>query len=915
MKNPWRAALLLSIGLMSANNRNFAAESGGAASTAPTQLVCEGLAPGTIVETSTPRFSWRLISTDRAARQTACQLRVTELDASGKSTAAPVESPRIEIDQSQWVLLPGFSAKPKTRYAWQVRAWDERKRDLGWSEPAFFETGLMGAAWPAAWLTDGRDVLKDAAPAARYFRRGFEVTGKPVRAKLFLSAFGLVEPWLNGRKVTDDHFLPGWPDYRKRDFYVAYDITSQLQSGKNVLGLILGDGWYSGTLLRNFQFGPQPAVSAFLEIIDEQGRVSTVATDARWQWAEGPIRENGIYFGETFDARKDDANWSRAAESAAATWAWQPVKIAERPSVPLQARLSPPVRAIQELKPISRRQISPGVFQYDFGQNMVGWVRLKVHADAGKEVVVRHAEMLNADGTMHTANLRTAHATARYVARGGGEETWEPRFTFFGFRYIEVSGLDTPADDAVTGVVLHSDLARIGQFECSNPLLNKLYLNTIWGQKGNFLEVPTDCPQRNERLGWTGDAQVFSNTANYNMRAGAFYRQWLAALRDGFRDGEDGGYSDVAPNTGFKTGSAGWGDAGVIIPWVTWLHTGDRRMLEENFPTIQRWVDQQAEFSPDGIRRSKVSYGDWLAPGYAAAKAPTPYVLIATAYFARTTQIAENIAETLGDTATAQKDRELLAKIKAAFQKEFVDADGKVTSDEQTAYVLALGFDLVPAELRPKTIAHLEHAVAVKDNHLSTGFLGTPLLTPVLTQIGRADLAYAVVLQESYPGWLFSVKNGATTIWERWNSWTPEEGFNKDGMNSFNHYAYGSVIEWFYDTIAGLKPDAAAPGWKKFRVAPQPGGGLTFATASVDTPYGLVKSAWKIDGDTFVLEVSVPPNTEARVTLPTSKPDAATENGAPLSQLQQAARLEPTEKSVSFTLASGSYRFSAPLAK
>jgi len=707
--------------------------------------------------------------------------------------------------------------------------------------------------------------------------------------------------------VTEDLFLPGWPDYTKRNYYVAYDVTSLLQKGANAVGLVLGEGWYSSTLMGNHQYGPTPKVSGWIEITDAKGKVTIVSTEASWQWAEGPIRENGIYPGETYDARKADDGWSRAA---GCNWAWQPVKVETKPAVEMNARLSEPVRRIEEITPVSRRELRPGVFLYDLGQNMVGWARLKVKAAAGQEIQLRFAEMLEPDGTIHTRNLRSAKATARYLAGGTGVEIWEPRFSFFGFRYVELSGTDQPLPDAITGVVIHSDLPRIGQFECSNEMLNRLYTNTLWGQKGNFLELPTDCPQRDERLGWTGDAQVFCNTANYNLNSGAFYRQWLTALRDTFEDGESGGFGSVAPHIFGARGSAGWSDAGVIVPWVTWLHTADRRLLAENLESAQRWVDLQAKHADNFIRRSKPSYGDWLAPGYAPNQAPTPYVLIATAYFARSAQLTAEMAAALGRTGQAEKNRELFEQIKTAFRKEFIADDGKIVSDEQTAYLLALAFDLAPSDLRPQMEAHLIRTIAAKDHHLATGFIGTPLLTPVLTQMGRTDLAYRVVLQETYPGWLFSVKNGATTIWERWDSWTPENGFNKDGMNSFNHYAYGSVVEWFYDTIAGLKPDPAQPGWKHFEIAPTPGGGLTSAQASLETAYGVASSAWRTTGDRFELAVTIPPNTTARVSLPAAAVANVTESGRPLAKLNTATDIRAEPGRVSWQLSSGSYRFS-----
>jgi alpha-L-rhamnosidase len=909
-------------------------------------LTCEGLVEPVLIDVPSPRFSWRIDTAQRGARQTAYQLRVTELAPDGTPSTPTLETPRRPSDQSQWVAAPDFTPKPKTRYAWQVRAWiaandgspNPGERDLGWSAPAHFETGLLGTDWPrtAAWIGEGAATPAGGAPHARYLRGEFDAPAKPVRARLYFSAFGLVEPWLNGRKIGDDFFTPGWPDYRRRVYYVAYDVTAQIQPGRNVLGLILADGWYSSTLLRGTQFGTQPLVSAFLELTDAAGKTTTVATNKDWQWAEGPILAQSIYFGETFDARRDDPHWSTPQNAPA--WTWHPVQVqgGSSATTAITAHFAPPVRRIEELHPVSRREISPGVFLYDLGQNMVGWARLKVRAPAGREITLRFAEMLEPDGNIHTRNLRTAHATATYIARGApvapavrpgttpppasdpaaheaGDEVWEPRFTFFGFRYVELRGVDQPEDDAITGIVVHSDLPRIGTFECSNPLLNQLYSNTLWGQKGNFLEVPTDCPQRDERLGWTGDAQVFSHTANYNFASGAFYRQWLTSLRDGYRDDAGGhsGFPDVAPDVGLRYGSAGWGDAAVIIPYVTWLHTGDRRVLAENFDLMQHWVDAQARDWPDGIRRSARSYGDWLAPGYEPWEAPTPYVLIATAYFAHTADLAARAATELGRTEAAQRDRALFEKIKTAFAREFIAPDGKLASDEQTAYLLALGFDLVPDDLRAAAKAHLERTFAAKNDHLATGFLGTPLVTPVLTDLGRADLAYKVVLQETYPGWLFSVKNGATTIWERWDSWTPEQGFNPEGMNSFNHYAYGSVVGWFYDTIAGLKPDAAAPGWKFFHIAPTPGGGLTYAKATVETPYGSATSDWKIVDGRFELTAVVPPNTTAEIALPATVIADATESNHPLADLP-VRDLRVAEGRVRFTVPAGTYHFTTP---
>lgn len=870
-----------------------------------THLRCEDTDAPQLIDTATPRFSWRLESALPGVIQTSYRIRVQELDAMGQPTGASLETSSVASNQSQWVSVAGFIARPKTRYQWQVRVSDNHHRESAWSRPAIFETSLLDEAWSATWISDGRPVPNGEAPAARYLRKDFQLSSAPVHAKLYLSAFGLAEPWLNGARVTEDYFLPGWPDYRKRNFYVAYDVTDQLTAGNNTLGIALGDGWYSGTLFLDHQYDPIAKVSGWLEITGESGQTHRIATDDSWQWREGPITAQGIYFGETFDARLADPAWS----TSAAAGDWQPVVVQPDTSVPLHARHSPPVRRIEELAPINRTAVRPGVFLYDLGQNMVGWVRLKLEEKTGQQVTIRFAEMLDSDGMAFTGNLRSAEATARYTAAGNGIETWEPTFTFFGFRYVEVTGLTTPRADAITGIVVHSDLERIGHFESSDALLNKLYANTLWGQKGNFLELPTDCPQRDERLGWTGDAQVFAHTAHYNLRSGAFYRQWMGAVRDSFEPGQNGGFGGVAPFTGFHRGAAGWSDAIAIVPWVTWLHTADRQVLAENFGPVRDWVALQTEQAPNGIRISKAAWGDWLAPGYEPMKAPTPYGLIATAYYAYSTQLAAQFAEVLEQPKIAQEYRTLWGKIKTAFNREYIADDGRITSDEQTAYLLALGFNLVTNDLRPAMIAHLERAVAEKDNHLSTGFLGTPMLTPVLTEVGRADLAYTVLQQQTYPGWLFSVKNGATTIWERWDSWTPEQGFNPGGMNSFNHYAYGSVVGWFYDTISGLKPLESAPGWQQFTIAPIPGGNLTQAQASLETPYGLVASHWRIVDERFELDVTIPPNTQANVTLPSTDPTRVSESGRSLAKLAPATHVTAESGRVRFSLTSGSFQF------
>jgi hypothetical protein len=873
---------------------------------------CEGLREAAQVDTSAPRFSWRLVAEGRDVRQAAYQLRVTEVDGHDRPLAPALESPRIASDESQWVTLPAFAPKPRAAYTWQVRVWDNRDNASDWSEPHRFGTGLLGERWPADWIGDGRTLPLFQTAPARHFRGTFQLERLPVRARLFVTALGLVEPWLNGRKITEDLFVPGWPDYRRRVFYAAFDVTRLLRSGDNTLGMILGDGWYSGTMIPRHQFGQQAMLSAFLDLTDEEGRSITVTTGEAWRWTDaGPITMNSIYHGETYDARRELSGWSDPRASADEE-GWRPVDVRAGRHTPavFTARISPAVRRIESLVPAAVNRRGADVHIYDLGQNMTGWVRLRLEAEAGREIKLRFAEMLEQDGSLHTANLRSARANALYIAKGEGVEEWEPRFTYFGFRYVELSGVQRPRPDAIQGVVVHTDLPRTGEFESSNPLLDRLFRNTLWSQKGNFLELPTDCPQRDERAGWTGDAQVFAPTALYNMDAGAFFRQWLFSLRDGLRDdARAGGYPDVAPFTGFGHGSPGWAEAGVIVPWTVWLHTGDRRVLAENLPAIQHALELMAQQAPDGIRLSPPAWGDWLAPGYPRYKSPPRQDLIATAYYAHAADLAARIADVLGRPELAAANRVLFEKARAAYQRAFIAPDGRVADDVQTSYLLTFSFDLAPPAQRAQIANHLVRTFAEKDNHLATGFLGTPLIAPVLTSIGRQDLAYTVLQKTTYPGWLFSVSNGATTIWERWDSWTPEQGFHKEGMNSFNHYAYGSVVSWFYDTIAGLQPLPEAPGWKRFRIAPLPGGALTHAVGRIQTPHGEASSAWRIENGRLSLSVGIPPNTRGDVVLPAQSTVGVLLDGVPLDRHGLARVTGHDTGRPIVTLSSGRYEF------
>ena len=721
----------------------------------------------------------------------------------------------------------------------------------------------------ARWIGDRRRSTKGEPPCP-YLRNSFVVPDPVRRATLQWTSLGVADLVLNGKKVGDEFLMPGWSDFRQRAQVMSADVTGMLQAGENTLGAVLGDGWYTGTLLwkndRN-HYGTHPQLLARLDIELRDGRKVSVTTGRGWEMRTGPIVASDIYHGETYDARKELGDWCVPNAPKAG---WRSADLFPAYRGELVPKVNEPVRATQSIKPRKITGPAKGAYVFDFGQNVAGVCRLKIRGRRGQKITLKFAEMLNADGTVYRENLRLARATDTYICRGGGIEEWTPRFTFHGFRYVEVTGLEKkPSSDLLTALVLHTDMRPTGKFRCSNPLLNRLDRNISWGLRGNFLDVPTDCPQRDERLGWTGDAQVFVGTAAFHYDVRDFFRKWLQDLRDGQR--ADGAYPDVAPDVLGKHsplhfGNAAWADAGVICPWQIYRHYGDKEVLAENYDAMKRWISYQQRTSKSLIR-PRTMYGDWLAiDAVTAQNAPVPCDLVGTAYFAHTADLMAKIAGVLGKKDDARRFRKLHVQIVDAFRNAYVTPDGRVVGHCQTAYLLALAFDLLPAKLRPKAFAHLVDLIEARGCPLTTGFVGTPLLLPVLTRFGRTDLAYKILLQEDYPSWLYTVRNGATTMWERWNSYTKEHGFGDVGMNSFNHYAYGAVGEWMYAVIGGIR--LQSPGFKKILFAPEPGGDLTSAECRLDTPQGRVECRWQVRGKTLRGEATVPPGTTAELRLP-----------------------------------------------
>ena len=780
----------------------------------------------------------------------------------------------------------------------------------GWTDAAFDESRWQGAVQVAAYGEEPwGDFMETRKPApCPFLRRTFDVKKPVARARLHATALGVYEMHLNGERVGRDWLTPGWTDYNDRIQVQTYDVTGLLGEGPNVLGAILGDGWYAGSIgweCRRHNYGPYPlGLLAHLRIDYEDGTWETVATDGSWKASSGPIIFSDFLLGETYDARLEMPGWSRTGYDDNR---WKPVSLLDGPEAPLKAQHSPTVQRVLELDTKEVASPAPGVHVFDLGQNMVGWARLKVQGKAGTRVQLRFAEMLQPDGHIYIENLRSAKNTDVYILKGDGEEVFEPRFTFRGFLYVEVTGFPgEPGPEALTGIVAYSATPGCGTFRCSSPLVNQLVKNIVWGQRGNFLSVPTDCPQRDERLGWLGDAQIFAMAATYNMDVAAFFTKWMKDVEDAQSD--LGAYPDVAPRLVAMTdGAPAWGDAGIIVPWTMYLCYDDAALVRRHYESMQRWIAYILEGNPGFLRTERLNnnYGDWVS-----INAKTPKDVLATAYFARCARLMSRMAAILGKKEDAARYAGLFDSICGAFNEAYVDDEVRVKGDTQTAYLLALEFELLPEGKREAAARHLMEAIERRDGHLSTGFLGVGHLLPALTNSGLNDAAYRLLLNETFPSWGYSIRQGATTIWERWDGWTEEKGFQTPGMNSFNHYAFGSVGAWIYGVVGGIAPDPSKPGYERIIIHPRPGGGLTFAEADYHSIRGPIRTAWKKEKGRYVLDVTIPGNSSAEVHVPL--PDAGSEvreGGKPAAEAECVKFLRNEDGFAVFAVGSGSYRF------
>ena len=890
----------------------------------PANLRCEYLTNPLGVDTAAPRFSWNLEHSERDQLQTAYQIVISsDLEDIRNSNKALWDSGRVESDENVNVVYAGPPLENATLYHWRVRWWDSKGNESPYSDVACFGTGFLNAEdWKAQWIS-----MKDPASYgssvnklyggvdhealhfhAIYSRKDVVIDRAVKHACAYVCGLGYYELRLNGQKVGDHLLDPGETDFKLLALYSAFDVTHQLRSGANALGIILGNGRH----IEAFGYG-KPRAILQVHVEYEDGDREVILSDADWKTSHGPLMENGTYFGERYDARREMPGWDTPGFD---DLAWKPVEVVDGP--PLASRMMPPIRATHRLEPQRILRPQEGVFVFDFGQNFSGWARLSVTGPAGTEVRMRSAELLDENNMLNTSSLRNAESTDTYILKGEGEEVYEPRFTYHGFRYVEVTGFPgVPALDNLEGFFIHSDVEGIGTFHCSNQLINAVHRNIYWGQLSNLISIPMDCPQRDERMGWMGDAQLAAEEALYNFHMTPFFAKYLWDIQ--LAQKEDGSLSDVVPPYWpLYPADPAWGSAYITIAWYCYLFTGDTRILEEHFNGMNRYIDFLKTYAEDNVLKLFGRYGDWCAPGMIQPM-KTPGPLTSSWYFYHDTLLLSRIAGVLEKVKEASELSALAGEIKDAFNREFLEGGRYATNDygmlthvyiSQTSQALPLYLDMVPENLKETALAMLKQAVVEQsDCHVDTGIVGTRYLFDVLTEHGMADIAYKVATQRTYPGWGYMIEEGATTLWERW------EKLEGEGMNSHNHIMLGSIDAWFYRTIAGLAP--AEPGWKRIRVKPHILGDLTYATATVKTVRGEVSVSWEKKGSTLSMSVSIPANAMADVSVPILSPNSTVKEGDTLiwsdGKAKQEARgltsLEIQDGYLTMAAGSGFYEF------
>lgn len=867
-----------------------------------------------------PRLTWSILSEGHQVKQTAYEVRVATSEADVEKGKKLVwKSGKVNSDQSVHVAYKGNALTSGQKYYWQVKVWDNQGNASDWSTPGTWLTGLMSKAdWKAKWIEPGTE--NAVFMPSPIFRKEFNLKKKIASATVFATSHGIYEAYINGKRMGDAYLTPGWTSYNKRLQYQTFDVTDLLESGDNAIGVALGSGWYRSPLGWGDNvnhYGKTLGVLFQLEIIYTDGSHDLVVSDDSWKSSTGKIRYAEIYNGETIDARQEKKGWATAGYQETD---WSPVKVKDYGYGNLITTQNELIKKHETFHPIKVITTPKGEKVLDFGQNLVGWVESSLNGKSGDTVTISHAEVLDKEGNFYTENLRAAKAQGNYILKGGGKETFAPHFTWYGFRYIKVEGVSgelNPED--FTAVTLYSAMPQTGHFSSSDSMINQLQHNIEWGLRGNFLDVPTDCPQRDERLGWTGDAQVFSRTASFIRNVNSFFDKWMKDVAaDQFKDGR---ISHVVPNVMGPDagGSSGWADVATIVPWNMYLAYGDRQILENQYPSMKGWVDYIKGVSKDNLWNTGFNFGDWLFYSVDndndGRSAVTDKYLIAQCFYGHSTQLLINAAKVLGKTEDVQSYTQLLEKIKTAFVREYMTPSGRLVSSTQTAYVLALNFDMLPENRRVQAADRLVKNIESYDNHITTGFLGTPYIAEVLTRFGHSDVAYKLLLQKTYPSWLYPVKMGATTIWERWDGKKPDSTFQTPGMNSFNHYAYGAIGDWMYRKMVGLDTYEDGVGYKHIKIKPHIGGDFTSAEASQITYYGKVANSWKINGDKLTMKVEIPVNTYATVFVPTNAASSVQCNGKDLKSID-GLKVDGEEAGyLKVEVGSGVYEFSGNFAK
>ncbi|WP_016954233.1 alpha-L-rhamnosidase [Catenovulum agarivorans] len=889
--------------------------------TAPTALkVGEGFVEPLGYYEKSPRFSWQLADTFKGKNQSAYQVQVVTDKSLFNLNADLWDSGKIHSQETSWIKYQGKTLNSRQIVYWRVRAWNEQDQVSTWSQTQSIELGLLSNnAWQAKWIGHPDTELhqsptQSALAASQYLRKSFTLAGEVKQARLYISAKGLFKPFINGKTVSQqDVMTPGWTPYQKRIESLTYDVTQSLNQGENVLAAAISGGWYAG---RVYKFTDKehrlPArLLAQLEVTYTDGSREAIVSDESWQVSmHGPIRFSSIYDGEHYDQHFEMPGWT-STQFNRIDDNWQAASATALDSnVAIVPKRHTPVRNVQTLPVKDIVKNEPGKVIFDFGQNMAGVPKLSIPALAGQNIKVRFAEALH-KGEFYTDNYRSAKSELTFTPSKTGIIEYQPTFTYFGYRYIEISGFDqskSPNKNWATAIVQHSDVNIHANFASSHKKLNQLTQNIIWGLKSNFYDIPLDCPQRDERLGWTGDAQVFVTPSMYMADVYGFWSAWLESVRE--EQSADGKVPVYIPFVDWiNFASSGWGDAVTIIPWELYMVSGDKTILADNYAMMKKWVNYHQLQSENYISKMK-TFGDWLQPypnnsgdGENGSRGDTNFELIGTAYFAHSLALTIKAAKVLNKDKDVQDLTELHSKVKHAFYHHFFEQNLNLKLENaiptQTTYLLGLAYQLFPENKRALALDKLIELLKQADNHLRTGFLGTPLLTKVLQEAGRSDIIYQLIFKETYPSWFYSINNGATTTWERWNSYTEKDGFNAMGMNSLNHYAYGTISRWFYEGILGITP--AQPGFKHIRIEPQLGKQLSNAKGGYLTPHGEVNVAWAIEGQDFTMKVVIPKNTTADIVLPDLSANSLILNG------------KPEAASAMLNLAPGEYRVKARL--